>query len=36
MTLSLQQAASELAEKMAALPALHPYAGAERSVRIYD
>ena len=28
MTLNLQQAASELAEKMAALPALHPYAGA--------
>jgi hypothetical protein len=28
MTLNLQQAASELAEKIAALPALHPYAGA--------
>jgi hypothetical protein len=30
MTLNLQQAASELAEKIAALPALHPYAGAAR------
>lgn len=30
MTLNLQQAASELAEKIAALPALHPYAGAEK------
>ena len=28
MTVNLQQAASELAEKIAALPALHPYAGA--------
>jgi hypothetical protein len=30
MTLNLQQAASQLAEKIAALPALHPYAGAAR------
>jgi hypothetical protein len=36
MTLSLQQAASELAEKMAALPALHPYAGAaKRNVYLF-
>ena len=30
MTLSLQQAASELAEKMAALPAIYPYSGAAK------
>jgi hypothetical protein len=30
MTLNLQEAASELAEKIAALPALHPYAGAAK------
>jgi hypothetical protein len=36
MTLSLQQAASELAEKMAALPALHPHAGAaKRNVYLF-
>ena len=30
MTLNLQQAASELAEKIAALPALYPYSGAAK------
>jgi hypothetical protein len=30
MTLSLQQAASELAEQMAALPALYRYSGAAK------
>ena len=36
MTLDLQQAASELAEKIAALPALHPYAGAaKRNVYLF-
>ena len=36
MTLNLQQAASELAEKIAALPALHPYAGAaKRNVYLF-
>jgi hypothetical protein len=36
MTLSLQRTASELAEKIADLPALHPYAGsAERNVYLF-
>jgi hypothetical protein len=36
MTLNLQRAASELAEKIAALPALHPYAGAaKRNVYLF-
>ncbi len=36
MTLNLKQAASELAEKIAALPALHPYAGAaEKKVYLF-
>ena len=30
MTLNLQRAASELAEKIAALPALYPYVGAAK------
>jgi hypothetical protein len=30
MTLSLQQAASELAEKLATLPARYPYSGAAK------
>ena len=36
MTLNLQRAASELAEKIAALPAGHPYAGAtEKNVYLF-
>ena len=36
MTLSLQQAASELAEKIAALPARYPYIGAaEKNVYLF-
>ncbi len=36
MTVNLQQAASELAEKIAALPASHPYAGAaKRNVYLF-
>jgi hypothetical protein len=36
MILDLQQAASELAEKIAALPAGHPYAGAaKRNVYLF-
>jgi hypothetical protein len=36
MTLTLQQAASELAEKIAVLPALHRYAGAaKRNVYLF-
>jgi hypothetical protein len=36
MTLNVQQAASKLAEKLAALPAGHPYAGAaKRNVYLF-
>jgi len=36
MTLELRRAASELAEKIAALPAGHPYAGAvEKNVYLF-
>jgi hypothetical protein len=36
MTLNLQQAASELAERIAALPARYPYIGAaEKSVYLF-
>ena len=36
MTLNLQQAASELAEKIAALPARYPYIGAaEKTVYLF-
>ena len=35
MTLNLQRAASELAEKIAALPARYPYGAAEKNVYLF-